>query len=58
MGLGLYIVRSIVTLHGGEIIVRSVKGEYTEFVFTLPLYNPMRIFKKKTDGKEEPNAKS
>ncbi len=58
VGLGLYIVRSIVTLHGGEIIVRSVKGEYTEFVFTLPLYNPMRIFKKKTDGKEEPNAKS
>ena len=58
VGLGLYIVRSIVTLHGGDIIVRSVKGEYTEFVFTLPLYNPMRKFKKKTDGKEESNAKS
>jgi signal transduction histidine kinase len=29
-------VRSIIKLHGGEIMVRSVKGEYTEFVFTLP----------------------
>ena len=58
VGLGLYIVRSILTLHGGDIIVRSVKGEYTEFVFTLPLYNPMRKFKKKPDGKEDPNGKS
>ena len=37
VGLGLYIVRSIVTLHGGDIIVRSVKGEYTEFVFSVPV---------------------
>jgi Na+-transporting NADH:ubiquinone oxidoreductase subunit F len=36
VGLGLNIVRSIIKLHGGEIMVRSVKGEYTEFVFTLP----------------------
>lgn len=36
VGLGLYIVRSIITLHGGDIIVRSVKGEYTEFVFSIP----------------------
>ena len=36
VGLGLNIVRSIIRLHGGEIMVRSVKGEYTEFVFTLP----------------------
>lgn len=36
VGLGLNIVRSIVKLHGGNIMVRSVKGEYTEFVFTLP----------------------
>ncbi len=36
VGLGLHIVRSIVNLHSGEIIVRSVQGEYTEFVFTLP----------------------
>lgn len=36
VGLGLHIVRSIVNMHSGEIIVRSVEGEYTEFVFTLP----------------------
>ncbi len=35
VGLGLSIVRSIVTLHGGEILVRSKVGEYTEFEFTL-----------------------
>lgn len=35
-GLGLHIVRSIINLHGGEIIVRSVEGEYCEFVFTIP----------------------
>ena len=30
VGLGLHIVRSIVNLHQGEVIVRSVKGEYCE----------------------------
>lgn len=35
-GLGLYIVKSIVNLHGGDISVRSSNGE-TEFTFTLPL---------------------
>lgn len=37
VGLGLYIVRSIVTLHGGDIIVKSVQGEYCEFLFSLPM---------------------
>lgn len=35
-GLGLYIVRSIINLHGGDISVRSSNGE-TEFAFTVPL---------------------
>lgn len=35
VGLGLYIVRSIVNLHGGDVIVRSVEGEYVEFVFSV-----------------------
>lgn len=35
-GLGLYIVKNIINLHGGEISVRSDGGE-TEFSFTLPL---------------------
>lgn len=36
VGLGLNIVRSIIKMHKGKIMVRSVEGEYTEFVFTLP----------------------
>ncbi len=35
-GLGLYIVKNIINLHGGDISVRSSGGE-TEFSFTLPL---------------------
>lgn len=35
VGLGLHIVRSIMNLHKGEVIVRSMDGEYCEFVFTL-----------------------
>lgn len=46
VGLGLYIVRSIVNLHGGDIIVRSVQGEYSEFVFTLPIAKDKGKFKK------------
>lgn len=38
-GLGLYIVKNIINLHGGEISVRSDGGE-TEFSFTLPLAPP------------------
>lgn len=37
-GLGLYIVKNIINLHGGDISVRSDGGE-TEFAFTLPLAN-------------------
>lgn len=36
VGLGLYIVHTVIRLHGGEIAVRSVQGEYTEFVFWIP----------------------
>ena len=35
-GLGLYIVKSIVELHGGRITAESVQGVYTEFCFWLP----------------------
>ena len=36
VGLGLYIAKSIVKLHGGDIRVRSEQGKYTEFCFALP----------------------
>ncbi len=36
MGLGLYIVKTMVQLHGGEIRVESVENEYTTFEFWLP----------------------
>ena len=36
VGLGLHIVKSLVHLQGGSISVKSVEGESTEFVFTLP----------------------
>ncbi len=42
VGLGLYIVKSVINLHGGEIMVRSASGEYTEFVFSLPAQKSKR----------------
>ncbi len=35
-GLGLYLVKSIINLHNGEITVRSVEGNYCEFTFWIP----------------------
>lgn len=48
VGLGLHIVRSIINLHGGEIIVKSVEGEYSEFRFSLPsaAKNTQSLFRK------------
>lgn len=39
VGLGLFIVRTIINLHGGEIKVSSMVGEYTEFEFHFPRYD-------------------
>lgn len=36
LGLGLSISRKIVHLHNGKIIVKSVYGEYTEFLIRIP----------------------
>ncbi len=35
-GLGLYIVKSIVEMHGGTIEASSEPGKYTQFRFTIP----------------------
>ncbi len=37
VGLGLYIVKTIITLHGGKIEARSREGSYCEFEFHLPV---------------------
>jgi signal transduction histidine kinase len=37
-GLGLFITRSIVEAHGGQIRAASRAGEWAEFTFTLPRY--------------------
>ena len=40
VGLGLYIVKTIVNMHDGDITASSKSGEYTEFVFEIPFeYN-------------------
>jgi signal transduction histidine kinase len=36
VGLGLYIVKTIINMHEGEISASSKQGEYTEFAFEIP----------------------
>ncbi|MFL5733262.1 MAG: ATP-binding protein [Chloroflexia bacterium] len=37
MGIGLYVVKEIVALHGGEVSVESKEGEGSTFTFCLPV---------------------
>ena len=46
VGLGLYIVQTIVNQHKGDLLVKSVEGEYTEFTFSVPASAP-KIVKEK-----------
>jgi len=50
VGLGLHIVKSIINYHNGEIVVRSVEGDYTEFEFYIP--NPPKNSSKNTGKKQ------
>ena len=36
-GVGLYLSREIIQNHGGDISVKSVKNEYSEFTFIIPI---------------------
>lgn len=41
-GLGLFITKNIIELHGGKIWFESVEGEGTIFYFTLPIENGLK----------------
>jgi signal transduction histidine kinase len=40
-GLGLYIVKGLVELHGGAVAVSSEHGKGSTFSFTLPIATPV-----------------
>lgn len=42
MGLGLYLVKTIIGLHGGKITVSSEVGQYCRFDFYIPRKNPKK----------------
>ncbi|HNX69618.1 MAG TPA: ATP-binding protein [Candidatus Omnitrophota bacterium] len=44
-GLGLYMCKYIIELHGGTIGVRSKLGEGTTFTLTLPIYGETKVLK-------------
>ena len=46
VGLGLYIVQTIVNQHKGDLLVKSVEKEYTEFTFSIPASDP-KVLKEK-----------
>lgn len=50
-GLGLYLVRYFIELHGGEVSVESVPGKGTIFSFNLPL----EFYQENLDGSEDLN---
>ena len=51
-GMGLYMCRYIIELHGGEVKVRSKLGEGTTFAITLPIYYEPTSAVAVTDGKD------
>ena len=58
MGLGLYIVRTVLKLHGGDISVTSKEGEYCRFEFFIPKPTEMPKLKENSSPKlKEPKGR-
>ena len=55
VGLGLYIVQTIVNQHKGDLLVKSVEGEYTEFTFSIPASDPKTLKEKNKRRNPEEN---
>jgi two-component system sensor histidine kinase ChiS len=56
-GLGLYITRNLVKLHGGDIVVNSTVNEGSKFTFTLPLCSAEEVKAiENTEHTEESNV--
>ncbi|MGN0559258.1 MAG: ATP-binding protein [Acutalibacteraceae bacterium] len=51
MGLGLYIVKTIMHMHGGDITADSELDKYTDFTFWLPKPQPQQFFDAITGSK-------
>jgi two-component system NtrC family sensor kinase len=52
-GLGLFITREIVEMHGGTIRAESVENEYANFIFTLPKQAPETESSTRDNNKKE-----
>ncbi len=52
-GVGLYIVKNIVSNHGGDITVKSAEGQYTEFCITLNKPHNSTVLRAKDEDSRE-----
>ena len=58
VGLGLYIVQTIVNQHKGDLIVQSVEGQYTEFTFSVPASDPKAVKEQRSKRRSSEEAET